>query len=151
MGLYTCIVAHDASGFRVNDVSDICNFTRIPCFEELKVTPTRSMIQVRSALHRANPTCCKILGPKTVDLYSASIALLAIADSVDHSIWKCKLRVSCITVTGFQRPATLQLPPDTKKQQVVDTAVREVVSTFFVLQPSLLSQYTRQGLLLKKV
>ena len=133
MGLYTCIVAHDASGFRVNDVSDICNFTRIPRFEELKVTPTRSMIQVRSALHRANPTCCKMLGAKTVDLYSASIALLGIADSVDPSIWKCKRCVSCVTVTGFQKLTTLQLPPDTKKRQVVDTALREPVSSFSVL------------------
>ena len=138
--LYLCIVAHDASGFQVDKVSDICNFTRIPCFEGLKVTPTPAMIQIRNALHRANPTCCRKLGPKTINLYSASIALLDIADSVDHLMWKCKRCVSCITVTGFRKLATLELPPDTNKQQIVDVAIRDLVSTFTVPQPFLFLQ-----------
>ena len=133
--LYLSFLALNASGFRVENVSDICSFTRIACFEgldmddHLKATPMPAMVQFRNTLHRANPACCKMLGPKTVDLYSSSIVLLGVADRVDHLIWKCNRCVSCIA-TRFRKSATPELPPDTNKHQTVDAAIRDQVSTF---------------------
>ena len=132
--LYLSFLALDASGFRAENVNDICSFTKLARFEGLdmedhpKATPTPAMIQIRSVLHSANPTCCKEVGPSILNLYSSSIALLGMPDSVDPSIWRCMRCDSCPPTTEFRKPATRKLPLDTNKQQTADASVQEPVS-----------------------
>jgi hypothetical protein len=136
--LHLCYLAHNASGFHVEKVNDIYNFTEIKDgfsgwyplkpMPLPKVTPTPVMIEIRSALQAARPTCCQKLGPKMLDWYSASIALLGTPDSVDYSTWECKRCVSYKATMGFWK----QLP-DTTKQQVFVAKIRELVSAFHFL------------------
>jgi hypothetical protein len=136
--LYLCSFARDASGLEVKNVSDIYNFSRNPEFrfftldlELPKVTPTPPMVKIRSELQAAHPICCHKLGPEIIDLYLASIALLGISDSVDHSTWKCKHCVSCRATTSFRKLLTThKRPTDTTQQHIFNVAVRELVSTF---------------------
>jgi len=133
--LYQCSLAHNDGGFHVGSVNDIDNFTWIKdhfgpsrsggfCSMRLpKVTPTPAMVEIRNALQVAHPTCCQKLGPQILDWYSASIVLLGIPDSVDHSNWKCKHCVQCKAATKCHKSAPL---PDTAKQQVFDAKIREL-------------------------
>jgi hypothetical protein len=155
--LYLCNLARNASGFHVEKVNDIYNFTEIKdrfsgyywrSMRLPKVTPTPVMIEIRSTLQAAHPTCCEKLGPKMLDWYSASIALLGIPNSVD---WECKRCVPCKAVIAFRKLTTHKPElPDTAKQQVFDATIRKLVSAFHFLKMPLFLQYTRQCLLLMK-
>jgi hypothetical protein len=143
--LYLYSSAHSAGGLQPKNVSDIYHFSNffhtekkyIPQswsgfdIELPKTTPTPQMVKIRSVLQAAHPMCCQKLGPKIIDLYSATIALLDISDSVDHSTWECKHCVSCRATTDFRNLLkTHKRPPDTTQQHILNVAFRELVSTF---------------------
>jgi hypothetical protein len=147
--LYLCRFPSSSSA-QVHFLNDVCTFERIkkdldPGHSHREslgspptLTPTLAMIEFRGALRAAHPTCCHELGSEIIDWYSASIVLLGLTDSVDHSTWGCKRCFSCKvkpSITVFQKfPAADQLPPDSTlagQQLLFNAAVRELVSTFY--------------------
>jgi hypothetical protein len=146
--LYLCRFPRSSSA-QVHFLNDVCKFERFKKDYALlshreslgrppTSTPTLAMIEFRCALRAAHPTCCNELGSEIIDWYSASIVLLGLTDSVDHSTWGCKRCFSCKlkpSITVFQKfPAADQFPPDSTlagQQLLFNAAVRELVSTFY--------------------
>jgi hypothetical protein len=151
--LYLCSSACNAGGLQPKNVSDIYNFNIEYKYvyyswsrfgiELSKVTPTPPMVKICSALQAAHPICYQRLGSEIINLYSASIALLGIFDSMDYSTWKCKCCTSCRVTTGFRALLkTRKRPPGTTQQHILNVAVRELVSTFHChLNISILTVY----------
>jgi len=146
--LYLCCFPSSSSA-QVYFLNDVCKFEKVLEDFDLRSygeslgcpqhrPPTLAMIEFRGALRAAHPTCCHELGSEIIDWYSASIVLLGVTDSVDHSTWGCKRCFSCKlkpSITVFQKfPAADQIPPDStlaSQQLLFNAAVRELVSTFY--------------------
>jgi hypothetical protein len=141
--LYLCSWPDGSGGLPADRFNDICNFSQfsqsffsVDPFRNFGVLPklvmsTSAMIEFCNGLQTAHPTCCHKLGQEIIDWYSASVALLGITNSVDHSSWKCKRCTSCKAITSFRALlSTKKLPPNTNKQQLFDEAVNGLVSIF---------------------
>jgi hypothetical protein len=153
VALYLCSFPNTSGGFQVrilNDIGRIKSFIQYWDFECPPIlTPTPAMIKFRSVLQTAHPTCCHRLGPTIIDWYSACIALLGLAGSVDHSRWGCKHCISCKATSSFH---TYRKLSSGSKQHLFDGVVRNLVSAFYRSPKGpLFLLWIRQRLPLRKV